>query len=245
MPKEDKEWFEEWFDSPYYDLLYSKRNETEASFFIDNLLNYISLQKNSTALDLACGKGRHSIYLHQKGLNVTGLDLSKRSIDYAKQFEKDGLKFGIQDMRIALEETKFDLIVNLFTSFGYFDDLNENIKVLKAVKKMLKPNGTFVFDYLNGDKLRQTIVNEETKSFPEAEFKITRKLINGFVVKDIELKTNDFTRNYQEKVRLFNVIEFGSLFKFADLHIIKIAGNYQLDSYDPSTSDRIIIFATH
>ena len=244
MPKEDKEWFEEWFDSPYYDLLYSKRNESEAAFFIDNLLNYIHLPQPCTALDLACGKGRHSVYLHQKGLNVTGLDLSKRSIDFAKQFEKEGLKFGIQDMRIPLENAQFDLIVNLFTSFGYFDDFNENIKVLKAVKQMLKPTGTFVFDYLNGDKLRHNLVNTETKSFPEADFKITRNLINGFVVKDIELKTADFTRNYQEKVRLFNVIEFGRLFKFADLHITKIAGNYQLDDYETTTSDRIIIFAT-
>ena len=244
MPKEDKEWFEEWFDSPYYDLLYSKRNESEAAFFIDNLLNHIQLPKPCTALDLACGKGRHSVYLYQKGLDVTGLDLSKRSIDFAKQFEKEGLKFDIQDMRIPLENAQFDLIVNLFTSFGYFDDLKENIKVLKAVNQMLKPNGTFVFDYLNGDKLRNNIVSAESKSFPEAEFKITRNLINGFVVKDIELKTIDFARNYQEKVRLFNVVEFGRLFKLADLHITKIAGNYQLDDYEPATSDRIIIFAT-
>ena len=244
MQKEEKEWFEEWFDSPYYDLLYSKRNETEAAFFIDNLLNHIQLPKPCTALDLACGKGRHSVYLHHKGLNVTGLDLSKRSIEHAKQFEKEGLKFGIQDMRIPLENAQFDLIVNLFTSFGYFDDLNENTKVLKAVKQMLKPKGTFVFDYLNGDKLRHNLVCTETKSFPEADFKITRKLINGFVVKDIELKTTDFTKNYQEKVRLFNVIELGKLFKFADLNITKVAGNYQLNEYEPSTSDRIIIFAT-
>ena len=147
-------------------------------------------------------------------------------------------------MRIALENTQFDLIVNLFTSFGYFDDFNENVKVLKAVKHMLKPKGTFVFDYLNGDKLRHNLVNAETKSFSDADFMITRKLINGFVVKDIELKTDDFTRKYQEKVRLFNVIELGALFKLAELKITQIAGNYQLGDYEPTTSDRIIIFAT-
>jgi SAM-dependent methyltransferase len=245
MPKEEKEWFEEWFDSPYYDLLYSKRNDAEAAFFIDNLLIHIQLQKPCTALDLACGKGRHSVYLHQKGLEVTGLDLSKRSIDYAKKFKKEGLKFGIQDMRIPLENTQFDLIVNLFTSFGYFDDVEENVKVLKAVKQMLKPKGRFVFDYLNGEKLRHNLISTETKSFPDADFMITRKIINGFIVKDIELKTSDFTRNYQEKVKLFNVIELEALFKLADLHITKIAGNYQLDEYDPATSERIIIITTH
>lgn len=245
MPEKEKPWFEDWFDSPYYDLLYSKRNEDEASFFIDNLLKNISLPESSKVLDLACGKGRHSVYLHQKGYQVIGLDLSKRSIDFAKQFEKPGLQFGIQDMRVPLEDVQFDLIVNLFTSFGYFDNVNENIKVLKSVKKMLKPDGIFILDYLNGEKLKETLVKEEVKSFPNAHFNIKRKVDKSFVVKDIELITPEFRKEYQEKVRLFNVIEFGAMFKAAGLSISSISGDYELSPYSAQKSDRIIIIASH
>jgi len=94
----DKEWFASWFESPYYALLYTTREEREAAFFLDNLLAACPIQKGAKILDLPCGKGRHSIYLHKKGYNVTGADLSRRSIAFAKQFEKDGLHFFIHDM---------------------------------------------------------------------------------------------------------------------------------------------------
>ncbi len=243
MNKEQKDWFVDWFDSPFYDLLYSKRNDSEAAFFIDNLLTNIDIAPNSSILDLACGKGRHSVYLHKKGFRVTGVDLSKRSIDFARQFETAGLEFGIQDMRIPLKNKQFDLIVNLFTSFGYFDDLADNVQVLKSVKSMLLPEGTFVMDYLNGEKLIQTIVAEEAKTFPEAHFKIKRKVENGFVIKSIELQTPDFKQDFLEKVRLFSLQELANMFEQASLKIVKIFGDYSLNTYEPNTSDRIILIA--
>jgi len=244
MDNKQLHWFEEWFDSPYYDLLYSQRNEKEAAFFIDNLLKNIP-SSYQTALDLACGKGRHSIYLHKKGFQVTGSDLSKRSIECAKTMEKKGLEFIIQDMRIPILEKKFELIVNLFTSFGYFENELDNVKVLRAVHKMLVPDGTFVLDYLNGQKLARNLVNEEKKHFGEINFLINRTIENGHVVKKIELTIGDFMQRFQEKVRLFDLQDFETMFENAGLKITNVFGDYSLGSFNATESDRIILIATH
>ena len=130
----EKEWFSTWFDTSYYHVLYRHRNDEEAATFIKHLINKLNLPKNSSVLDLACGKGRHSVMLHQAGFDVLGVDLSKNSISLAKQNEEDKLSFEVHDMRETMENKQFDAVFNLFTSFGYFDNSNENKKVVDAVR---------------------------------------------------------------------------------------------------------------
>ena len=93
------EWFENWFNSKYYQILYKKRNYSEASLFINNILQKLKLQKNTFFLDLGCGTGRHAVYLNKQGFYVDGFDLSKKSIEKAKKHENEKLKFYLQDMR--------------------------------------------------------------------------------------------------------------------------------------------------
>lgn len=245
MGKLQKEWFEDWFDSPYYDLLYQKRNESEAAYFLDNLLEHLPIAPGIAVLDLACGKGRHSVYLHQKGYWVTGMDLSQRSISYARQFESDRLSFVRQDMRVPLAGQQFSLILNLFTSFGYFNEMEDNVKVLKAVHQMLLPKGLFVLDYLNGEKIAQALVKKEHKHFAEANFVLSRKVQDGFIVKDIELHLGKEVQHFQEKVQLLSLPDFQWLFAEAGLRIISVLGDYALTPYDANTSDRIILIATN
>jgi 2-polyprenyl-3-methyl-5-hydroxy-6-metoxy-1,4-benzoquinol methylase len=133
-----KEWFEAWFDTSYYHSLYKNRDEIEAKKFIENLVHFLKLKNGQPVLDLACGKGRHSITLNELGLNVLGVDLSKNSIESAKNSENETLKFDIHDMRENLSSNSFDVVFNLFTSFGYFDNLTDNSKVIKYISKMLK-----------------------------------------------------------------------------------------------------------
>ncbi len=110
--QKEKEWFEHWFDTPFYHILYDYRNDDEARHFMTNLVDHLKLAKNDKILDLPCGKGRHAIFLHEKGFNTTGADLSENSIQYAKQFEKAGLNFDIHDMRNPLKGS-YDAIFNL------------------------------------------------------------------------------------------------------------------------------------
>ena len=109
------EWFEDWFDSPYYHLLYKNRDYSEAESFIDNLISFLKPEEGSRFLDLGCGKGRHSIYLNKKGFDVTGIDLSENSIAAAKEFENEQQNFYVHDMRKLFRTNYFDCVVNLFT----------------------------------------------------------------------------------------------------------------------------------
>jgi cyclopropane fatty-acyl-phospholipid synthase-like methyltransferase len=91
MPVQD--WFATWFNSKYYHTLYKDRNLQEAEVFVDTLVSHLALPHGARALDLACGKGRHSLHLKQKGFEVIGVDLSDESIAEAKLHEQDGLDF--------------------------------------------------------------------------------------------------------------------------------------------------------
>ncbi len=250
-----KEWFAEWFNSPYYDILYQNRNEQEAKTFIDNLLNHLTISNTSQddirhpksethILDLACGKGRHSRYMASKGYDVTGLDLSPSSIDYAQQFETDYLHFYQNDMRKSFRTNYFDYIFNFFTSYGYFEKEYDNVITLKHVRNGLRPDGIFVMDYLNSQWVRDTLQKEYIQTVRGIDFHIKKHISKGHVVKKIIFNTEGGRFEYQEKVRLFTLTEFEDLFKKAGLKIHTIFGDYNLNPFDEKTSKRLIIKAT-
>ena len=122
MKKCNENWFSDWFNTSYYHLLYKDRNESEANFFIENIIKHLDPKSDARILDVACGKGRHSHIINQLGYNVTGIDLSKNSIEEAKKKENEKLNFAVHDMREAFKSSSFDYVFNLFTSFGYFND---------------------------------------------------------------------------------------------------------------------------
>ena len=169
------EWFESWFDTPYYHLLYNNRDYTEAENFITKLTEDLDLPKSSKIIDLACGKGRHSVFLNKMGYDVLGLDLSQQSIDFDKQFENESLQFKVHDMRNPIDSEPVDAVFNLFTSFGYFDSENDDKNVFQSVYNVLKTDGYFVLDYLNAEYVKRVIVPETTVHREGIDFHITKK----------------------------------------------------------------------
>ena len=237
-------WFEEWFDSEYYHLLYKNRDHQEAEEFINNLLEEIDLDSGAYILDLACGKGRHSRYLASLGYKVLGVDLSENSIKEAKQFESENLKFEVRDMRAPFTEDAFDLVLNLFTSFGYFDDKKDNYKVLNAIETMMNEDGYFVIDFMNVEKVIRTLVEKEQKEIDGVLFDITREVKDGFIVKNIKVIDGEKVYNFQEKVQALTIDNFKEMIAKTDLVVDNFYGNYNLDIFDADTSDRLIIVGT-
>ncbi len=235
------EWFKDWFNSPYYHLLYNNRNEDEAGFFIDNLCLHLNLAENSRVWDLACGKGRHAIALNKKGLNVIGTDLSCNSIKEASQHNNATLDFYVHDMRDPFRINYFNAVFNLFTSFGYFENYNDNYTVFKNVAKALKPNGYFVLDFFNSEKVIAGFKSNYTEQRGDITFKIEKKIINKAILKHIEFKNNNKEYYFEESVSLFNKDDFEDFAQKAGLTIEKVFGNYKLDNFDPQTSERLII----
>lgn len=234
-------WFENWFDSVYYHILYKNRDLCEAELFIDNLINYLQPESSSKFLDLGCGRGRHSVYLNKKGYAVIGSDLSPSNIKFASQFENENLRFCVEDMRKLKGEDQFDYVLNLFTSFGYFENEVDNYETIKCVSKALKPKGIFVLDFMNVEKVISNLVVHEIKIVDDIEFNITRRIENNFIVKHIKFSDQGKEFNFQERVKVITLHDFKNYFDASKLKILHLFSNYKLEEFDLKTSNRLII----
>lgn len=234
------QWFESWFNTPYYHILYKDRDYKEAERFIDLLVSDLQLEKGSRLIDLACGKGRHSVYLNRLGYNVLGLDLSSESIEHNKQFENKTLKFGIHDMRDAMDVKPVDAVFNLFTSFGYFDNDEEDLKVFKSVYDGLKPGAYFVLDFLNADYVKNTLVPESETLKEGINFKISKKIEDNHVVKDIRFEDDGHNFHFFEKVKLSTSDYILKLAEQIGFERVTIWGDYELNPFLAETSPRCI-----
>ena len=237
------QWFESWFDSPYYHILYNNRDETEAKQFIDHLLEKLQLKKNATVLDLGCGKGRHSKYLNDCGYAVTGIDLSEENIKFCKQFENDSLEFFVHDMRRLFRINYYDAVFNLFTSFGYFEQHHQNELVVQAAAKSLQTGGYFLLDYFNSEKAVADLHSETKINRCENNFTIRKKVENGFIVKDIFFTDQGKDYQFQEKVLLLSPEDLKTFFSNSGLEVEALFGDYQLQPFDIKTSPRLLLLA--
>lgn len=237
------EWFESWFESPYYHILYKNRNDEEAKRFIDLLLTRLNLADNAPVLDLACGKGRHSKYLHQRGYNVVGADLSAYNISEANKHAQEGLTFIRHDMREVISGNMFDAVFNLFTSFGYFDSTDDNKRVLHAVHHELNPNGVFIIDFLNPGYVSNYLVPVESKEIDGVSFNIRKEIKDGFIYKYIEIITGGTSKTYQERVQAITQKELISMLESSNFHIVDCFGNYDLTAFQEDESPRTILIA--
>ena len=183
--REENTWFESWFNTPYYHILYKERDDTEAQVFIDHLIEYFRPDREAKMMDLACGRGRHAIYLNSKGFDVVGIDLSSESVYEAKKSENEHLHFIVHDMREPYPVCCFDYIFNLFTSFGYFHSDEDDQKTIDAISQTLQPGGTFLIDFMNVKKVMMNLVEEEQKNIQGIVFHIRRFLKDDFIVKEI------------------------------------------------------------
>lgn len=236
-----KEWFSSWFDTPYYHILYKNRDYSEASLFIDNITEFLKLKEHARCWDLCCGKGRHSIYLNSKGYQVEGTDLSMKSIKEASKSANDTLQFYQHDMRKLFRTNYFDVVFNLFTSFGYFERREDDLHVFDAVEKALKPGGLFVFDYLNSEFVKKIIVPHDSKTMEGIEFTLSKRIEHNTIIKGIDFTDQGERFHYEERVKLFDRQYFEDLAKDCRLKILNTFGNYQLQDFDPETSPRLIL----
>ena len=240
MTKDTTQWFASWFDTPYYHILYKDRDHTEAQAFMDALTYYLNLPEQGKILDLACGKGRHSIYLNSLGYHITGADLSESSIAYAKQFENENLHFKMHDMCEPFGES-FDAVFNLFTSFGYFEKEDDNLKTIKAIKNDLNETGFGVIDFMNVNHVIENLVAEDTKLIDGITFHQKRSVEDGYIVKDISFEVEGKDYNFQERVRAFTLRDFETLFEEAGCYLLDVFGDYKLRKYDKNFSERLVM----
>jgi len=236
-------WYKDWFNSPYYHLLYFTRDEHEAAAFIDRLLECLTPPATARILDVACGRGRHSVYLNKKGFDVIGIDLSGDSIKEALQYQNQRLHFFVHDMRQSFWINYFDYAFNFFTSFGYFLTRRENDNTIRMVAQSLKSNGVFVMDYLNVRFAEDNLVQHSNKHIDGVTFHLNKwqdetHFYKKILVEDEQLKA---PLEFTERVAKFALGDFKKMFACHGLYIHKLFGDYNLGDYDPIKSPRLIM----
>jgi SAM-dependent methyltransferase len=236
-------WFKNWFDSAYYHKLYSNRDEKEAAAFIDHLA--ARLPAAASVIDVGCGTGRHSRHLAEKGFTITGIDLSSYSLQLARQYKNDNLQFYRHDMRLPFGKNRFDVVLNLFTSFGYFATKNENLQVIENIYHTLKPGGTLVIDYLNMHYTQNHLVVQEQKEIDGIIYNINRWTDEQFFYKHIAVEHESLQEllEYTEQVSKFGLAHFKAMLAQYNLEIINVYGDYGLNDFDEEHSKRLIIVA--
>ena len=240
MQKEKDNWYASWFNTPYYHILYKDRNHREAALFMNQLTAFLNLKPKDSILDLACGRGRHSKYLYKQGFDVTGVDLSEESIQYAKQYEKPGLHFEVHDMCLPYPK-QFDAVFNLFTSFGYFENEEDNLRTIQAIKAELKPEGHGVIDFLNVELAIKNMIPSERKKIGNIVFHLEKYVEDGYIIKNIRFKEEGEDYFFTERVKALTLEDFKAYFEAAEVELKHTFGDYQLNRFDKNNSERLIL----
>lgn len=240
-----EEWFERSFREDYV-LVYRHRDDSAANEEIANLLERLPIKQQGKVLDLCCGSGRHSRALARRGYEVVGVDLSPVLLQLAEeQNHFPHLRFVHSDMREIPFHNEFDIVVNLFTSFGYFSTDEENAKVIRNMAKALKTQGEVIIDFLNPAYVKRHLVPRSTKEAGALKIQEERWIEDGFVKKRIGIwdEASSEPREYMEQVRLFTVEQMTSMLEEAGFGQIQVFGNYEFQPYVPADSPRMIFYA--
>ena len=240
----ERNWFKEWFNSPYYHLLYKHRDDKEALGFITQVIKYLNPPAGSRMLDVACGKGRHSKALAEMGYDVTGIDLSFESINEALQYQEENLHFFQHDMRLPFWINYFDYAFNFFTSFGYFKTKREHNNAIRTIAQSLKMNGCFVMDYLNVHYAEDHLEKVSSKTVEGVKFFITKWQDEEHFFKQIQVEDKGVVKHLStEKVAKFTLGDFTDMFAYQGLQIQEVFGDYHFRGYDIRKSPRLIMVA--
>lgn len=237
-------WYEQWFDTDEYELVYQNRDEGEARQLINLIEEVTEPAPGSSVLDIGCGRGRHSVDFASRGYQVTGLDLSKRSLEAARARAAHAgvdVRFVHGDMRDPIPQA-FDRVVNLFTAFGYFESEAEHQRALDAMAGSVDRGGWFVQDFLNADYVVSNLVAADVRTVGEWEIRQSRRVKEGRIRKRIEFRQGETSHSFEESVALLDRDEMEGLHRAAGLEVVKVLGDYDGGPAGPN-APRLILFS--
>jgi len=245
MPREEssREWFRDWFGEEYLEL-YPHRDEAEAARAVGLYLEVAP--PAAPVLDLACGGGRHLRELADAGVEAIGLDLSRVLLAEARQ-AAPGVPLVRADMRrLPFRDEAFGGLTSFFTSFGYFPSVAEDRSVIRGARRVLRRGGTFMLDFFNADRVRETLVRRDEQRIGDRRVIQTREIVGDTVIKNIRVcdaGTGVDERQFEERVRLYGATELGEMLEAEGLRVHGRYGDYAGGPFDDG-AERLILVGT-
>lgn len=239
-------WYEESFGEDYL-RVYTYRDEQGAAHEVHEMISWLKLEPGTRVLDLCCGMGRHSLSLAEKGCEVTGMDLSDVLLGEAKKEEGSENVTWVQgDMReLPFADEEFGAVVNLFTSFGYFKEDAEHVKVLKEVRRVLRPGGRFIIDFMNPPHVKRHLKPYSEREEDGLKIEERRTIEDGFVKKHITIipqsEDGGEVREYDERVKLYTLETFTKMLEEAGLELDEVRGSYDEKRYQKDSPRMIFV----
>lgn len=234
-------WFKHWFGTRYYALLYGHRDVQDAGQWAAAILDRWKPGKGTRLLDLACGRGRHAFFFAEAGLAVTGVDISEASIAEARRAVPDA-EFAVHDMREPFRPDSFQAVCCLFTSLGYFDDLEDDRAVFRAAWGALEPGGRFVLDFMNSALVLRDLVREERITRQGVDFLVKRSCQGGVLVKCITVRDGSDELHFEERVQALTPEQLEEMARSAGFEIEDRTDGPVLTPFDPATSNRFVLW---
>jgi SAM-dependent methyltransferase len=246
-----KEWFDDdSFWEELYPFMFPEQRFADTPEQMEKVLD-LAKPAGKAALDLCCGPGRFSIALAQAGFMVTGVDRTKYLLDKARgkaRASKARIEWVQMDMRDFVRPDAFDLVLSMFTSFGYFDDKNEDLQVLLNIVASLKPDGVCLIDVMGKERLAKVLEPTTSDVLPNGTQLIQRHEIfddwtrirnEWIVIRKGKAKSFKFHHTIYSGQELRDRMELAG---FAD---VKLYGNLAGDEYGPNAPRLIAVARKH
>ncbi len=213
---------------------------------VEKIIQLLDIKPDSVILDLCCGPGRHSLEFAKRGHQVTGIDSTQKYLTEAREnTQNQGLKidFVHSDMRDYCNPDHFDIVLNLFTSFGYFKDQSDDKKVLKNIYKSLKEKGKVIIELFGKEILAHHFRERDWYEEQGILFLEERKLSDdwGWLtnrwIKVTENKKEEFIITH----RLYSGIELSTLLKNLGFKEVKIYGSIEGIPYNQNAKRLVVV----
>ena len=241
-------WYEKFFNEDYVRLYTPFLSPARTEQDVAAIIKLLHLQPGNRVLDLCCGYGRHALELARYGCQVTGQDLSPRLLEQARTSaaeQKLQVHWLQSDMRTIPFENEFDVIINMFTSFGYFDSDEEDLKVLQQITKALKPGGFFLLETIHQARVIRTSASNSIIRYPDGLIVLEERHVDLLTSHNnvrITLLYPDGRRTeHHQSIRVYTLTELAKMLRAAGLELTTYYGG--LDGSALNIESRLVLIS--
>lgn len=228
-------------------ILFSDRRWADAPMEVADLISLLGIEPGARVLDLCCGEGRHSLELARRGFHVAGVDRMSTYLERARErAQEEGLQveFVKDDMRTFCRPDAFDAVVNVFTSFGYFEDPDDDRQVVMNAYRSLRSGGSFLLDTMGKEVLARVFRERDWQGEDGITVLRETKVAGNWSRSEnrwVILK-DGARREVELSLRLYSAVEISSLLNGCGFAAVDIYGDLKGGPYD-HTAKRLIVVA--